>query len=97
MRWSLVAPRFLTLLVCLLAAGSFGLLAAEPAQAGYGAYPNGQSFPVAVNSIGYVATPASIDLVVVVDRQDSSAYVWVSESPEIGLYGLPAGSISRPG
>ena len=80
------------LLVCLLAVGAVALLGAGRASAGYAVAPNGQSFPVKLDSVGSIATPETIDLVVYLDAQDSSPYVWVSESPQIGQSGTPAGS-----
>ena len=77
--------------VCLLAAGTLALLAAGRASAGYGVGPDGQSFTVTASSAGYVATPASLDLVVYLDGDDSSAEVWVSDTPAIGPTGAPVG------
>ena len=79
------------LLVCLLALAGVALLAAGRANAGYGVAPNGQSFPVTLDSIGNIASPNSIDLVVYLDAQDSDAYVWVSESSAVSPSGSPAG------
>lgn len=78
------------LLVCVLALAGVALLAAGRANAGYGVAPNGQSFPVTLDSIGYIASPNSIDLVVYLDAQDSDAYVWVSESSAVSPSGSPA-------
>ena len=79
------------LLVCLLALAALALLSAGRASAGYGVAPNGQSFSVTVDSTGAIATPQTIDLVVYLDAEDSAPFVWVSESPEIGSAGTPAG------
>jgi len=40
------------------------------ARAGYGVQPNGQTFAVTANSIGTVATPATLDFVVYLDDLD---------------------------
>ena len=40
---------------------------------------------------GYVQTPATLDLVVYLDAEDSSPSVWVSDSPAIGPSGTPSG------
>ena len=86
------------LLVCVLALAGVALLAAGRANAGYGVAPNGQSFPVTLDSIGYIASPNSIDLVVYLDAQDSDAYVWVSESqgPRDSGANRPAASKRAP-
>jgi hypothetical protein len=78
-------------LVCTLAVGALALLAAGRASAGYGVGPDGQTFTVAADSAGYVRTPASLDLVVYLDAEDSSATVWLSDSPAIGPTGTPLG------
>ncbi len=78
-------------LVCLLAVGALALLTADRASAGYGVGPDGQSFTVTVNSGGYVQAPASLDLVVYLDAQDSSPFVWVSDSSAINPDGTPSG------
>ena len=83
------------LLVCVLALAGVALLAAGRANAGYGVAPNGQSFPVTLDSIGYIASPNSIDLVVYLDAQDSDAYVWVSESSAVSPSGSPAAAASE--
>jgi hypothetical protein len=74
------------LTVCALAS-----IAAGRAEAGYGVAPNGQSFTVTTTSAGTIADPATFDLVVYLDGQDSDATVWVSESQQIGPSGAPAG------
>ena len=79
------------LLLGLVLFGLLALAAAGQASAGYGVSPNGQSYPVTLDSIGYVDAPKTIDLVVYLDAEDSDAWVWVSDSPDIGLYGTPAG------
>jgi hypothetical protein len=66
------------------------LFGAERANAGYAVAPNGQSFTVALDSNGYL-TPQAIDLVIYLDAQDSSPYVWVSETSSISAYGTPSG------
>ena len=81
------------LLACLLAAGAFALLASGRAEAGYGVAPsNGASFPVVLDTIGYIDTPSTLDLVVYLDAEDSDPYVWISESPQLSASGSPAGS-----
>jgi hypothetical protein len=79
------------LLLCLLLLGSFALATAGGASAGYGVSPNGQSYPVMLDTIGYLTDPKSLDLVVYLDAQDSDVWVWVSETPQIGSYGIPVG------
>jgi hypothetical protein len=78
-------------LVCISAVGALALLAAGHASAGYGVGPNGQTFTVTADTVGYVKTPASLDLVVYLDAGDSSPSVWVSDSPAIGPSGAPSG------
>lgn len=63
------------------------------AAAGYGVQPDGQSLPVTVNSIGTVATPATLDFVVYLDGLDRDPYVWVSDSSQMDGYGLPLGRL----
>lgn len=79
-------------LLCLLAVGALALLTAGRASAGYAVGPDGQSFTVTVDSGGYVQTPASLDLVVYLDAEDSSPFVWVSDSSTISPEGTPTGS-----
>jgi len=79
------------LLLCLLLLGVLALAAAGRASAGYGVHPNGQSYAVTLDSIGYIESPTAIDLVVYLDGQDSDPWIWVSESPQIGTYGIPTG------
>jgi hypothetical protein len=74
-----------------LASCAVALSVAGRASAGYGVYPSGQSFAVTANSIGTVGSPATLDLVVFLDSQDSDASIWVSDSPAIGALGTPAG------
>ena len=62
------------------------------ARAGYGVQPNGQTFAVTANSIGTVATPATLDFVVYLDDLDRDPYVWISDSPAVSAYGTPSGS-----
>ena len=62
-------------LLCLLAVGALALLTAGRASAGYAVGPDGQSFTVTVDSGGHVQTPASLDLVVYLDAEDSSPFV----------------------
>ena len=78
-------------LFCVLAVGALALLAAGRASAGYGVGPDGQTFTVTANSAGFVQAPASLDLVVYLDAEDSSSAVWVSDSPAIGAAGVPVG------
>ena len=75
-------------LCCLLAVGALALFGAGRANAGYAVAPNGQSFPVTVDSNGYL-NPTTIDLVVYLDALDSSPYVWVAETPDVGPSGSP--------
>ncbi len=75
----------------MLAVGTLALLAAGQASAGYGVGPDGQTFTVTADSAGYVRAPASLDLVVYLDADDSSPSVWVSDSPAIDPSGTPAG------
>jgi hypothetical protein len=78
-------------LVCTLAVGALALLAAGRANAGYGVGPDGKSFTVTADSAGYVQAPASLDLVVYLDAEDSSAAVWLSDSPAVSPLGTPSG------
>jgi hypothetical protein len=78
-------------LVCMLAVGALALLAAGRASAGYGVGPNGQTFTVTANTAGFVQAPATLDLVVYLDAEDSSGTVWMSDSPAIGPSGTPSG------
>ena len=82
-------------LVCMLAVGALALVAAGRASAGYGVGPDGQTFTVTADSAGYVQTPASLDLVVYLDAEDSSPAVWVSDSPAIGASGSTGGPSRR--
>ena len=75
----------------MLAAGLVALLAAGRAEAGYGVGPNGQTFRVATDAAGYVRAPASLDLLVYLDAEDSSPAVWVSDSSSVGASGTPSG------
>jgi hypothetical protein len=84
--------RIRSLLVCLVAAAGLGLALSDNASAGYGTYPNGQTFEV-VTEGGYISSPRTLDFVVGLDGQDSQPYVWVSASPEIDGYGTPGGAI----
>ena len=59
--------------VSLLAVGALALLAVGGANAGYGVAPDGQSFAVTANSAGFVQAPATLDLVVYLDAEDSSS------------------------
>jgi hypothetical protein len=88
----LAAARLRKLLVCLLAAAAAVLVGAARAEAGYGVQPNGQSFEVTAGPSGTVVSPSTLDLVVFLDAQDSNAYVWISESAEIGPGGTPVGA-----
>jgi hypothetical protein len=67
------------------------LLGAGRASAGYAIGPDGQSFTVTVNSGGTVQSPASLDLVVYLDADDSSPVVWVSDSSAMSASGTPSG------
>jgi hypothetical protein len=67
------------------------LMAAGRASAGYGVGPDGQSFTVTVDSGGSVQSPASLDLVVYLDGDDSSPVVWVSDSSAMSASGTPSG------
>src|SRR4029079_15725110 len=78
-------------LVCMLAFSALALLAAGRASAGYGVGPNGQTFTVTVDSAGNVQAPASLDLVVYLDADDSSPVVWMSDSPASSASGTPTG------
>lgn len=83
------------LLLSLLLLGLSALAAAGGASAGYGVQPDGTSYPVTVDTSGDVESPESLDLVVYLDAQDSSPYVWLAETPNISPYGLPAaGSVA---
>ena len=83
------------LLVCLLAMGASRARRGRARRARATALaPNGQSFPVTVDSIGSIQSPSSLDLVVYLDAQDSDPYVWVSESPAIGPAGTPRAAAS---
>jgi hypothetical protein len=75
----------------MLAVGALALLGAGRANAGYGVGPNGQSFTVTAGSTGYVQAPATLDLVVYLDAEDSSPAVWMSDSPAISASGTPVG------
>jgi hypothetical protein len=79
-------------LLCLLAVGVLALLGAGRASAGYAIGPDGQSFTVTVDSGGSVQSPASLDLLVYLDAEDSSPVVWVSDSSAISSSGTPSGS-----
>ena len=74
-------------LLCVLAAVTAALWGAGRAEAGYGVSPIDQTLPTTVDSIGYVLTPATIDFVVHLDEGDTSPFVWVSETLEIGPNG----------
>jgi hypothetical protein len=87
--WPLIFSR--RTLVCILGLSVLALLAAGRASAGYGVGPNGQTFTVTVDSAGNVQAPASLDLVVYLDADDSSPAVWVSDSPAISASGTPTG------
>jgi hypothetical protein len=78
-------------LVCLVAFTALAMLAAGRASAGYGVGPNGQTFAATADSAGNVQSPASLDLVVYLDADDSSSAVWVSDSPAISALGTPTG------
>ena len=75
----------------MLVTGAIALLAAGHASAGYGVGPNGQAFTVTADSAGYVQAPASLDLVVYLNGEDTSSTVWVSDSPAISASGAPVG------
>jgi hypothetical protein len=79
-------------LTCLLVGLGLAFAFSERAEAGYGVHPNGDSFAVTTDSSGYIESPKTLDFVVYLDGQDSSAYVWISESPTISTYGTPVGS-----
>ena len=79
----------------MLAVGALALLAAGRASAGYGVGPNGQTFTVTANTAGFVQAPATLDLVVYLDAEDSSAAVWMSDSPAISPSGTPVGRSTR--
>ena len=82
----------LRLTLCLAALAALALMGAGRASAGYGVAPgNGTSVPVTVGSSGAIASPASLDLVVYLDAEDSVPLVWVSESAAVGPSGGPAG------
>src|SRR5215217_5294334 len=79
------------LAVCLAALATLALVSAGRASAGYGVAPsNGARVPVTAGSSGAIASPASLDLVVYLDAEDSAPLVWVSESPAVGPTGSPA-------
>jgi hypothetical protein len=78
-------------LICLLAVGALALFGAGRADAGYGVGPNGQSFIVTSGAGGSVQSPASLDLLVYLDAEDSSPVVWVSDSSAISSSGTPSG------
>ena len=81
------------LFACLLAAGALALLGAGRAEAGYGVAPsNGASFQVTMDTTGSIDAPDTLDFVVYLDAQDSDAYVWISESPQLTSSGSPLGS-----
>ena len=75
-----------------LTAALAALAAPGLAHAGYGVQPIGQTIPVATSSTGSVASPQGIDLLVYLDERDSEPFVWVSDSPAVGPFGMPAGS-----
>lgn len=84
---------FQTFAAALAVAAAVPFVLPGQAAAGYGVQPNGQSFPVTVNSIGTVAAPATLDFVVYLDGLDRDPYVWVSDSPQADGYGLPLGRV----
>jgi hypothetical protein len=69
------------------------LFAAGSAFAGYGVQPNGQTIQVTTDSFGYINSPSSIGMLVYLDSGDSNPYVWVSDQPTLGAYGMPAGDL----
>ena len=78
-------------LVCVCAFGAM-LIVSGWASAGYGAYPTGQTLEVTVSTTtGSIEEPTALDFVVGLDSQDSNPSVWVSDSPAVDSYGLPAG------
>lgn len=89
---SFAARRPRNLMTCLIAASALALLATERASAGYGMSPDGATIDVTTDSRGRIDTPATLDLVVYLDAQDSDPYVWVSNSPQINSSGSPVGT-----
>jgi hypothetical protein len=71
--------------------GALALALTGTASAGYGAYPNGQTFEVTTDGAS-IDSPSTLDFVVALDAQDRDAYVWVSATPTIGAFGTPDGT-----
>ena len=80
------------LAAALLAVTAAGLVGVAKAEAGYGVHPNGHSFEVTVGTNGAISDPATLDLVVFLDAQDSEPVVWISDRPDITPAGTPVGA-----